>query len=67
MTGLIADLASPLRDAAAALRQELAEIDITGPRGGQSARTTLAVVLAVIVALLLMGALAVGARRRWSR
>ena len=51
MSDLVAGFASPLREAASALRREIAEIEFTGARGGHCARTTLAVALSVIVAL----------------
>jgi uncharacterized membrane protein YccC len=53
VNGFVAEFASPLREAAIALRRELAEIEIMNARGGHCARTTLAVALAVIIALLL--------------
>lgn len=53
MSGLAAELALPLRDAAAALRREFAEIEIAGPHGAHSARATLAVALSVIISLVL--------------
>jgi uncharacterized membrane protein YccC len=48
-----AEFSSPLRGAIAALRLELTEVEIAGERGKQCLRTTLAVALAVIVALVL--------------
>jgi len=42
---------SPLRETMAALRREIAEVEITNARGRHCARTTLAVALAVIIAL----------------
>jgi uncharacterized membrane protein YccC len=53
VTGVVTELASPLREAASALRREITEVEITGARGGHCARTTLAVALSVIAALLL--------------
>jgi uncharacterized membrane protein YccC len=53
VSGFVAEFASPLHEAATALHHEIAEIEITSPRGGHCARTTLAVALAVIIALLL--------------
>jgi uncharacterized membrane protein YccC len=53
LSGLAAELALPLRDAAAALRREFAEIEIAGPHGAHSARATLAVALSVIISLVL--------------
>jgi uncharacterized membrane protein YccC len=53
VSGFVAEFALPIHEAATALRHEVAEIEITSPRGGHCARTTLAVALAVIIALLL--------------
>jgi uncharacterized membrane protein YccC len=53
VSDLLGALTSPLYEAGAALRREIAEIEITGARAGHCARTTLAVALSVIVALLL--------------
>ena len=53
MNGLVTELAASLAETATALRREIAEIEITSARGGHCARTTLAVALAVIVALVL--------------
>jgi uncharacterized membrane protein YccC len=53
VSGFAAEFAAPLHEAVAALRREIAEIEISGSRGGHCARTTLAVALAVIIALLL--------------
>ena len=48
-----AELSSPFRGAIAGLRLELTEVEIAGERGKQCLQTTLAVALAVIVALVL--------------
>ncbi len=53
MSGFAAEFAAPLHEAAVVLRREIAEIEVTGSRGRHCARTTLAVALAVIIALLL--------------
>jgi uncharacterized membrane protein YccC len=53
VSGWATELASPLRATVAALRREIAEIEITSARGHHCTRTTLAVVLSVVVALML--------------
>jgi uncharacterized membrane protein YccC len=53
VSSIVAEFAAPLRDAAASLRRELAEIEMTGARGAHCARTTLAVALTVTIALAL--------------
>jgi uncharacterized membrane protein YccC len=51
MSGFAGEFAATLREAAAALRGELAEVDLASARGGHCTRTTLAVALSVILAL----------------
>jgi uncharacterized membrane protein YccC len=53
VSGWATELASPLRATVAAMRREIAEIEIASARGQHCTRTTLAVVLSVIVALML--------------
>jgi uncharacterized membrane protein YgaE (UPF0421/DUF939 family) len=50
---VVSDLTSPLRMATIALGRELSEIELSGSRAHHCLRTTLAVALAVILALLL--------------
>lgn len=50
---LAVELVSPLRATLAALRREIAEIEVTSARGQHCARTTLAVALSIIAALVL--------------
>ena len=51
--GLAAEFISPLREAAVALRREIADIEIRSARDAHCARATLAVALSVITALAL--------------
>ena len=53
MNDFVNELISPLRMAATALHRELSDVELTGARGQHCLRTTLAVALAVILALLL--------------
>src|ERR1700753_1810981 len=53
VSDFVNELISPLRMAATALYRELYDVELTGARGQQCLRTTLAVALAIVLALLL--------------